>query len=339
MAFLICKTFESSLTQINTSNKTQSLQLVYTITLFAMTGLPIISVDLNDPETEITLQQISYLGRLYISITEKNFQQALNLIQRESGRSDIYCNLSTSRNVEQVISLLNAGSSKVIIPKSLLQDILAQGSSPSQHVDRLILSVEGLTSIEDLAKIVESYAVAIKQGLGFFGSSDVVKTVLPKLKDFHLKDKFYVLCHLKASSQCTELIRHGFFPIVAARYLTPGPEKLSDRLPISSLITDLLQSDRPDGLFPTMVCDERGLALGLVYSNEESIQTAVNTGRGAYYSRSRKGLWIKGEESGNTQQLVRISVDCDSDALQFRVRQKGDGDRSSTIFRRSSCLY
>jgi phosphoribosyl-ATP pyrophosphohydrolase/phosphoribosyl-AMP cyclohydrolase/histidinol dehydrogenase len=83
-------------------------------------------------------------------------------------------------------------------------------------------------------------------------------------------------------------------------------------------------SDRPDGLFTTLVTDERGIALGLVYSSEESVAESLKTGRGVYQSRKR-GLWYKGESSGDIQELVSVSLDCDSDCLQFVVRQKGRG--------------
>ncbi|OWZ24699.1 Phosphoribosyl-ATP diphosphatase [Phytophthora megakarya] len=86
-----------------------------------------------------------------------------------------------------------------------------------------------------------------------------------------------------------------------------------------------LRTDRPDGLFTTVVADEAGVALGLVYSSAESIIAAVSSGRGVYYSRSRGGLWKKGESSGNAQKLIKIDMDCDSDALRFTVNQTGAG--------------
>lgn len=86
-----------------------------------------------------------------------------------------------------------------------------------------------------------------------------------------------------------------------------------------------LRSDRPDGLFTTVVADEGGVALGLVYSSEESVLSAIESGRGVYYSRSRQGLWKKGESSGNFQALIQLDVDCDSDALRFTVEQTGVG--------------
>lgn len=86
-----------------------------------------------------------------------------------------------------------------------------------------------------------------------------------------------------------------------------------------------LRSDRADGLWPTVVVDEHGAALGLVYSSLESVRAAIQERRGVYWSRSRGRLWRKGEESGNTQTLLSIDADCDRDALRFTVRQKGGG--------------
>ncbi|QKK08917.1 MAG: phosphoribosyl-ATP diphosphatase [Planctomycetota bacterium] len=86
-----------------------------------------------------------------------------------------------------------------------------------------------------------------------------------------------------------------------------------------------LRSDRPDGLWPTVVTDEHGTALGLAYSDLESVRTAMETRRGVYHSRSRGGLWTKGDSSGDTQDLLAIDTDCDRDALRFTVRQHGGG--------------
>ncbi|KAJ2784599.1 trifunctional histidinol dehydrogenase [Coemansia interrupta] len=85
-----------------------------------------------------------------------------------------------------------------------------------------------------------------------------------------------------------------------------------------------LTSDRADGLFTTVVVDEQCVCLGVVYSSVESIAAALTAGEGVYWSR-RRGLWHKGLTSGATQTLVGINVDCDSDALCFRVQQNGAG--------------
>jgi len=93
-----------------------------------------------------------------------------------------------------------------------------------------------------------------------------------------------------------------------------------------------LSSDRADKLYTTVVCSRANEALGLVYSSIESIVAAIECGRGVYYSRSRKGLWRKGDTSGHYQTLHKIGVDCDGDALRFIVTQRSSTDAEIPAF-------
>lgn len=103
-----------------------------------------------------------------------------------------------------------------------------------------------------------------------------------------------------------------------------GMALYTGRLELVDGLTAPLRSDRPDGLWATVVVDERGSALGLAWSDRESLGEAIETGRGVYHSRSR-GRWVKGETSGATQDLVSVSLDCDRDAILFTVHQHGVG--------------
>jgi phosphoribosyl-ATP pyrophosphohydrolase/phosphoribosyl-AMP cyclohydrolase len=103
-----------------------------------------------------------------------------------------------------------------------------------------------------------------------------------------------------------------------------GMALYTGRLGLAEAFAAPLVSDRPDGLWPTVVVDERGTALGLCWSNLESLRHALETGTGTYWSR-RRGLWQKGATSGAEQRLLRVEVDCDRDALRFVVRQKPPG--------------
>ena len=103
-----------------------------------------------------------------------------------------------------------------------------------------------------------------------------------------------------------------------------GMALYTERLRLADAIVAPLESDKMGGFWPTVVCDEHGTALGFVWSSLESVRKAVELRRGVYQSRSR-GIWIKGETSGATQELLRIDLDCDHDALRFVVRQHGAG--------------
>jgi phosphoribosyl-ATP pyrophosphohydrolase len=96
------------------------------------------------------------------------------------------------------------------------------------------------------------------------------------------------------------------------------------RIELADALAAPLKSDRPDALWPTVVTDTEGVCLGLAYSSRESLRRAVESRRGVYHSR-RRGIWIKGESSGATQELVRVDLDCDRDTLRFVVRQAPPG--------------
>jgi phosphoribosyl-ATP pyrophosphohydrolase len=103
-----------------------------------------------------------------------------------------------------------------------------------------------------------------------------------------------------------------------------GMALYTGRLHLADAIAAPLASDRADGLFPTIVVDEHGLALGLAWSSRESLRAAVDERSGIYHSRTR-GLWRKGATSGARQELLRVDLDCDRDALRFVVRQTDPG--------------
>jgi phosphoribosyl-ATP pyrophosphohydrolase/phosphoribosyl-AMP cyclohydrolase len=94
---------------------------------------------------------------------------------------------------------------------------------------------------------------------------------------------------------------------------------------LGDAVAATLRSDRPDGLWPTVVTNERGQSLGLAYSNHESLGRTLETGDVHYWSRSRGELWQKGLTSGSTQRLLRVDSDCDDDTLRFTVSQSGRG--------------
>ena len=79
-----------------------------------------------------------------------------------------------------------------------------------------------------------------------------------------------------------------------------------------------------DGLVPVIVQDtETREVLMMAYANDEAVRLTQQTGFAHYYSRSRKKLWKKGEESGHFQRVKRILADCDEDCLIYEVEQTG----------------
>lgn len=92
-----------------------------------------------------------------------------------------------------------------------------------------------------------------------------------------------------------------------------------------------------DGLITAIAQDaDSGEVLSLAWMNREALQLTVTTGFAVYWSRSRQRLWKKGEESGHTQKVLSVYLDCDRDAVLLSVQQTG-GIACHTG--RRSCFY
>ncbi len=87
---------------------------------------------------------------------------------------------------------------------------------------------------------------------------------------------------------------------------------------------DDIDFSKGNGLVPVIVQDANTKeVLTLAYTNKESLELTKKTGNSWFWSRSRNKLWMKGEESGNTQKIKEILVDCDSDAIIYLVEPTG----------------
>ncbi|MEE3328433.1 MAG: phosphoribosyl-AMP cyclohydrolase [Myxococcota bacterium] len=100
---------------------------------------------------------------------------------------------------------------------------------------------------------------------------------------------------------------------------------------------DLLDFDKAGGLVTALAQDaENGEILMVAYMNPEAFERSMETGEVVYWSRSRNKLWHKGEESGNVQRIREIFIDCDGDAVLFKVDQVGG---AACHTGRRSCFY
>jgi phosphoribosyl-AMP cyclohydrolase len=91
-----------------------------------------------------------------------------------------------------------------------------------------------------------------------------------------------------------------------------------------------------NGLIPCITQSETtGDVLMMAWMNAEAVTQTLYTKRVTYWSRSRQALWIKGESSGHTQELVDLRVDCDRDCLLAIVRQTGPACHTN----RKVCFY
>ena len=94
-----------------------------------------------------------------------------------------------------------------------------------------------------------------------------------------------------------------------------------------------------DGLIAVVTQDSKsGRVLTVAWMNRDALKETVETQSAVYWSRSRKKLWRKGEESGHVQQVREVRIDCDSDAILLKVEQVGGiachTGRESCFFRK-----
>ncbi len=91
-----------------------------------------------------------------------------------------------------------------------------------------------------------------------------------------------------------------------------------------------------NGLIAAIAQDHAtGEVLMLAWMNAEALQLTLGTGQATYWSRSRNKIWRKGEESGHTQRVVEVRIDCDQDAVLLRVEQSGPACHTGA----RSCFY
>jgi phosphoribosyl-AMP cyclohydrolase len=79
-----------------------------------------------------------------------------------------------------------------------------------------------------------------------------------------------------------------------------------------------------NGLIPAIAQDAKtGKVLMMAYMNRQALDLTIRTGYAVYFSRKRRKLWKKGEESGHIQKIEQILVDCDQDCLLLKVKAEG----------------
>jgi phosphoribosyl-ATP pyrophosphohydrolase len=232
------------------------------------------------------------------------------------------------RSVETALEWLDRGAQRVILGTMAQPEVLEQ--LPRQRVMAALDGVDGevvvegwqrgtgasvLDRLKELRDLVGSFLVTFVEREGRLGGVDLeaARRVVEAAGDTPVT----VAGGVTTAEEVAALDGMGADAQVGMAIYT-------GRLTLTDAFAAPLTSDREDGLWPTVVVDELGVALGLVYSSTESLRAAFDQRRGIYQSRSR-GLWVKGETSGATQELLRVDADCDRDALRFTVRQRGNG--------------
>ena len=259
-------------------------------------------------------KEVQYAGGIFAIISAGTLDNAFQLLKDTVGQHEVFLEVSNVQSQEEVVDLLDAGASKVFISGSQ-----ASGFENVANLDtsRIVYCPSGAAGDTMSALEGTSYGLYLQN----VPSAEIVGQILRELGKN--QPSIFVSKADMSEEDAVELCRQCAIPIISAADLTLDTE-IGEKIRVSSLLLAQAKSDRPDRLFSTAVTDERGVLLGMVYSNEESVAESLRTGRGVYHSRKR-GLWRKGDTSGDWQELIQIGLDCDGDCLRFVVRQQGDG--------------
>ncbi len=232
------------------------------------------------------------------------------------------------RSVASARSWLDEGAAKVVLGTSAVPEVLRD--LPADRVVAALDAVDGEVVVDGwrtrtgqsviermaaLRGLAGEFLVTFVEREGRMAGIDPARVA--ELRDAAAPARLTVAGGVSSADDVAVLDRLG----VEAQV---GMALYTGRMPLADAIAAPLVSDRPDGLWPTLVADQGGRALGLAYSSLQSLREAVDTRTGVYHSR-RRGLWTKGATSGDTQELLRVDLDCDRDTLRFTVRQHGRG--------------
>lgn len=270
------------------------------------------SIDLDNGASELQeglkSNQLSYLGCAHLAAANSTVDTLLQYLQRNIS-IEAYVDVTEVGSVEDVVSILDAGARKVFATSAQLETVKIYG-------DRVV----PLFTTQDEALSTTRYPSGVVLDVQDLSTS---KVLLEELVASKVSPIFLTSTTADLESFIKFATRFSAIPIIPATKLT-FQKGLQGQISVPELVGAAWTSDRTDELIPTVVTDEGGIALGLVYSSQESFAESLKTGTGVYQSRKR-GLWYKGATSGDTQELVRVSLDCDQDCLKFVVRQNGRG--------------
>lgn len=280
-------------------------------------------VSYNPSPSGLSIDQIAFLGRVLLKV--ESLAEADAFLRENFRRLDVYLDATAIAAPGDVVDLLNVGAAKVFIS---LPQVIALSQEQSVPSDRLVVYVSSASDIDSFQKWVVENPERKLAGLCTTESCPATKALADKL-GMNLEAQNLYQSFTDATATTTEdavkqTLNEGVVGVVPAQNLTFDRTPRGGQVSAASLVAARAVADQSNGLYATIVTDERGVSLGLVWSSDESIAEAFRTGTGVYQSRKR-GLWYKGQSSGDVQELLRVGFDCDSDCLVFVVNQIGRG--------------
>jgi phosphoribosyl-ATP pyrophosphohydrolase/phosphoribosyl-AMP cyclohydrolase/histidinol dehydrogenase len=252
-------------------------------------------------------EEVSVLGTTFFEAAPQILEKLSRFLGRHNSEFYAHMDVTTLSSVDDVVALLDQGTRRVFVNPEILSEYTEFGDRVLPAVSKPDLSAASEHGL--LVKDFDPRTVDLAKFAEEAKNRKIQNLYLKPVADLDLQQ------FIQVAQQCNAI------PVLPSSGLTTDASD-NNKLLLSKVLASYWKSDRNDGLIPTVVTDEAGVSLGLAYTSEESILEALKTRSGVYQSR-RRGLWIKGATSGDTQELVRIALDCDNDTLKFAVKQTG----------------
>ena len=273
-------------------------------------------------------KSINLFGSIIIDNCPSN-----NLLKRICSVAECYL-MMNSPTLDSIKLGLQMGVKKFIIPEKEIEKI---NNNISRNIimaritlkDKLIFSNDLNSLTTQFSAIFNRLKPYCSEFLiDWDNKLNLSRNVVLKIADFISSVVKTQLTFLDPDGQNSkELENKGINPFVISSNVFSEKEMLK----IFKFIPDF---PKQGGLIPTIVQDDHNQILMLAYSSQDSLTQALIQKQGIYFSRSRKSIWIKGETTGNYQELYQVRYDCDQDTLLFTVHQLG----SACHLQRYSCF-
>lgn len=232
------------------------------------------------------------------------------------------------RTVEKAKRILAYGAKKIIIGTAASEELLAK--LPKDKILIAIDSKDGLVATHGWTKTINATPIDLVKRFNTMCSGFVYTNVdnegmmngidfetIKEIRGITTKE-VVAAGGISTIDEIVKLQKMNVFTQL-------GMAVYTDKIKLEDAFVSCVDFERRFGFIPTVVQDvDTKQVLGVVYSTPESLKLALTTGKGTYFNRDQKKLVVKGETSGNIQELITARFNCDFDAIFFSVKEKGN---------------
>lgn len=229
--------------------------------------VPFVDIPLDNPfQKGITREQVASLGCIYFAVQDSFVKKLLGFLKQHVAIQS-YVNVTAITSTDDVLSILDSGARKIFVQPSQYESFKSYG-------DRVALAApqDGTYSGE-----ISSGGILISSN----GDMSGCESLLQKYAEAKASPSFLLADSGVNLQACIVLAKqYSAVVVVPSSMLTMENNAEKGCLSVPMFIGSSWTSDRSDNLIPTIVTDERGIALGLVYSSQESLAESLKTGTG-----------------------------------------------------------